>query len=72
MCHDGFLSMQIMHPEPNYAISHLRIIPEALNKVIWWVDTLLLFCFVAGGVGSGGWRVDSLKKKKGDLQKSQV
>ena len=53
----------------NYAISHLRIIPEALNKVMWRVDTLLLFCFVAGGWGGGGWREDSLKKKKCDLQK---
>ena len=64
MCHDGFLIMQIVRSEPNYVIAHLCIIPEALNKVIWRVDTLFLFCFVAGG-----WREDSLKKKKCDLQK---
>ena len=66
MCHDAFfLIMRIMHSEPNNAISHLRIIPKAPNKVIRWVviwrvDTLRLFCFVAG---VGGEREDSLKKE---------
>ena len=70
MCHDGFLIMQIMRPEPNYAISHLRLIPEALNKVIWQVDTLLLFCFVAGEVGGGG--KTASRKKNVTCKKSQV
>ena len=71
MCHDGFLSMQIMHPEPNYAISHLRIIPEALNKVIWRVDTLLLFCFVAGGGGGGGGGKTASRKKNVTCKKAK-
>ena len=33
MCFFFFGTMQIMHSEPNYAISHLGIIPEALKRV---------------------------------------
>ena len=72
MCHDGFLIMQIVHPEPNYAISHQCIIPEALNKVIWRVDSLFLFCFVAGGVGGGVEGRQPQEKKMWLAKKSQV
>ena len=51
-----------MHSEPNYAILHLCIIPEALNKVIQRVDILLLFCFVAGGGGEGEEKTASRKQ----------
>ena len=72
MCHDGFLIMQIVRSEPNYVIAHLCIIPEALNKVIWRVDTLFLFCFVAGGVGGGGGGKTASRKKMWLAKKSQV
>ena len=60
-----------MHSEPNYTILHLRIIPEALNKVIQRVDILLLFCFVAGGGGEGEEKTAS-RKKNVTCKKSQV
>ena len=67
--------MQIMHSEPNYVISHLCIIPEAPNKVIRRVvirrvDTLCLFCFVAG-LGWGG-EGRQPQEKNVTCKKSQV